>query len=59
MMAYGSQATTCGMDLAVVLFSLDPIELELCPLRGDSCQTFLLLEAIDRESFAGAIKKQN
>ena len=58
MMAYGSQAMTSGMDLAVVLFSLDPIELELCPLRGDSCQTVLPLEAIDRESFAGA-NKQN
>ena len=57
MMAYGSQAMTSGMDLAVVLFSLDPIELELCPLRGDSCQTVLLLEAIDRESFAGAMQQ--
>jgi hypothetical protein len=52
MFAYGSNALTSGMDLAVDVFSLNPLKIALPQLRG-GCSTVLPLEAIGSDFYAG------
>jgi len=55
MFVYGSNALTSGMDLAVVVFSLNPLKIALPQLRG-GCSTVLPLEAIGSDFYAQVVR---